>query len=77
MAFNWTCPCSDRDTTITALDRTIAKVDLAIENSEGYRSLTVEFIVCPNLGCKKFTLRTFLYAGDLSYGVVRAANPEL
>jgi hypothetical protein len=73
--YHWTCPFCDRDTTITGSDYYTSNVDLTIQNSAGYRRLDVEFIVCPNPKCKKFTLAVYLHSGDLIQGSVTKKVP--
>lgn len=59
--FSWTCPFCNRPVTITSEDVCLGTVRLINENTDGYRFLDCEFIVCPNPECKKFTLRAELW----------------
>jgi hypothetical protein len=61
MAFNWTCPHCDRKTTINNSDFHSHEDEMTINNSEGCRILKNEWIVCPNVECKKITLTVILY----------------
>jgi len=61
MAFNWTCPYCDSKTTINSENFTSGEKALTIKNSEGYRLLKTEWIVCPNEECKRITLNAILY----------------
>jgi hypothetical protein len=74
MAFPWTCPYCERATTITNTTESFqSNFDLA--NADGYRSVAVQMIVCPNPDCQKFSLnaamfsvdRTDLYGGDVRW----------
>jgi hypothetical protein len=60
MAFYWTCPYCDRDTTITNTFSTDSFV-LRQNNSEGPRHFGTLLIVCPNPKCLKFTLTIEMY----------------
>lgn len=64
--FSWTCPFCNRPTTITEEDFSSDDAVLEIENAEGKRILTCNFIVCPNPECKKFSLDVRL--GEAGYG---------
>lgn len=55
MAFQWTCPYCDRDTTITDGDTQSSKLHLN-ETPDGPRYFATYVIVCPNPSCRKFTL---------------------
>ena len=67
MAFPWTCPFCDRDTTITAAYSEDSFI-LSFNNSVGYRYFKAKLIVCPNESCRKFTLSLsmFEYAPNTS-----------
>ncbi len=68
-SFSWTCPICNRPVTISDDDVCFKEVWLSIDNVDGYRILDCEFIVCPNLECKKFTLRAELWdAADIIGG---------
>jgi len=64
--FSWTCPFCNKPVTITneavCSDHTVLNID----NAEGKRILTCNFIVCPNPECKRFSLDVRL--GEASYG---------
>src|SRR5579859_2590363 len=60
MAFNWTCPYCDRDTTITDTYST-AEFNLNTNSAQGQRHFTTLLIVCPNPRCLKFTLQISMY----------------
>ncbi len=55
MAFYWTCPYCDRDTTINDTYSN-SYFDLRLKNADGFLRFTTQIIVCPNPKCKKFTL---------------------
>lgn len=60
MAFYWTCPYCNRDTTVNdTQERT--KYIFSLETSEGFRGLTVLMVVCPNPECRKFTLTAGMF----------------
>lgn len=61
MAFNWSCPYCDRKTTINNNNFHSSEDQMTIDNSEGYRILRNEWIVCPNEDCKKISLVVILY----------------
>src|SRR6266550_3107347 len=61
---NWTCPFCNRDATITVHSIKEETIFLGIENSEGPKAVSSQFIVCPNEKCKKFTLTIELYDAD-------------
>lgn len=61
MAFNWNCPYCDRKTTINDNNFHTSEDVMSIKNSEGYRLLRNEWIVCPNEECKKINLVSILY----------------
>jgi hypothetical protein len=67
----WHCPFCDRDQTVTEEERQVSFADLTIENFEGPRRLVVRFVVCPNPGCRQFSLNASLHgleiAGNRSY----------
>lgn len=57
---NWTCPHCQRDTTIIEGNFREDVSFLKIPNSDGFRSLTTFWAVCPNKNCRKITLYTTL-----------------
>jgi hypothetical protein len=64
MGFNWACPYCSTKTTINNENYTVRENDMTIDNSEGYRLLRAEWIVCPNEECKRITLTAILYDYD-------------
>lgn len=64
--FSWTCPLCNKPVTITDKDVCFDHVILDIDNAEGKRILTCNFIVCPNPKCKRFSLDVRL--GEAGYG---------
>lgn len=66
--FSWTCPFCNRDATITDENFHSDKAILKIDNAEGERIVTCNFVVCPNPKCKRFTLEVTL--GEAVYGSV-------
>jgi hypothetical protein len=54
--FSWTCPFCNRPVTITEEDVCSDEAVLDIDNAEGNRILTCDYIVCPNPKCKRFSL---------------------
>lgn len=56
MAYNWTCPYCDRDTTITENNHSKSVSNLVIKNSMGTRQMQIEWVVCPNPDCQKFSV---------------------
>lgn len=62
--FNWTCPHCERAVTITGQRFSAGNHTLYIDNSDGRRTLFSSYIVCPNPGCKKFTLTAELYESE-------------
>lgn len=54
--FSWTCPFCNRPVTITEEDVRSDEAVLDIDNAEGNRILTCDYIVCPNPKCKRFSL---------------------
>jgi hypothetical protein len=61
MAFKWTCPYCNHDTTINDNNFSSTISRLQIDNNDGYRQLNVEWIVCPNEECNKHTLSALLF----------------
>jgi len=61
MGFNWTCPYCNTHTTVNKDRFSDSQHAMTIKNSEGYRLLRDEFIVCPNEECRKITLNVKLY----------------
>jgi hypothetical protein len=55
MAFHWTCPYCDRDTTITDTF-SVHSFGLTQKNAAGSRYLTSLIVVCPNPRCQLFAL---------------------
>jgi len=61
MAFRWTCPYCNHDTTIVDANYKKQSNFLVISNSIGQRILDVEWIVCPNEECNKYSLSAGLF----------------
>jgi len=61
MAFKWTCPYCNHDTTIVDSNYKKQSNPLSIPNVDGLRVLDVKWIVCPNEECNKFTLEVVLF----------------
>jgi len=60
MAFNWRCPHCNHNAVISYDNFSNDESKLKIENADGIKQLTVEWIICPNEDCKKLTLEVFL-----------------
>ena len=59
---SWKCPyCNHYATLSDGNDVYHESNRLQIENAEGFKEFTFEFIVCPNTDCKRFTLTAFLF----------------
>lgn len=54
--FKWQCPFCNHFTTILDSNYQENLIDHTTENADGARRLKIEFIVCPNPECNKFTL---------------------
>ena len=61
MGFKWNCPYCNHDTTINDGNFKTSTSRLQIENSDGFRELAVEWIICPNFECNKHTLSAYLF----------------
>jgi Domain of unknown function (DUF4145) len=61
MCFNWICPHCNTKTTINEDRYQRDNVLFEKENSEGNRGLLIEWIVCPNIKCKKISLDLTLF----------------
>lgn len=59
MAFKWTCPYCNHDTTIGNENFKKGDSKHTIENKYGYKILEIDWIICPNPDCQQTTL----YAG--------------
>jgi len=59
-AFSWVCPHCGHAATIRDEDICSDDSILSIENTDGYRCLTSNFIVCPNPECGRFSLSATL-----------------
>lgn len=73
-SFNWTCPFCNQPTTIVMENVTSRQHFLHIDNAEGHRVLTTQFIVCPNPDCHKFSLSVVLVEleHDKNHGWIEA-----
>lgn len=60
MAFKWTCPYCNHDTTIVDSNFQSKSDDLKIQNIDGFKRLTIEWTVCPNKDCNKLSLTVHL-----------------
>jgi hypothetical protein len=65
MAFKWTCPYCNHDTTIVDANFQSNSNYFSIENKDGKRILDVQWIVCPNEECNKFVLSAALYEYEI------------
>jgi hypothetical protein len=75
MAFHWTCPYCDRDTTITNTYST-SHFDLKMGNAEGQRRFRTLLIVCPNPKCQKFALTISMHKATLTTGAMERIVKE-
>ena len=73
--FSWTCPFCNRPVTITEEDVCSGTAVLSLNNAEGLRVLTCDYIVCPNPKCKRFSLTVRLGEAASSYGVWYETKP--
>ncbi|KKO54516.1 DUF4145 domain-containing protein [Paenibacillus sp. DMB20] len=64
---NYTCPHCNRDTTITDSDRIVDYVNLRIESGGLAKQFEIQYIVCPNVNCNKYTLTASLYDATLEH----------
>ena len=60
MSFNWICPYCNSKTTINNECFKQNTIFMNIKNSEGPRSFVIQWIICPNVECKKITLKVAL-----------------
>jgi hypothetical protein len=60
MAFHWTCPYCNRDTTITDTQST-NWFNFTLKNAVGPRHFATSMVVCPNPKCQLFTLTMWMY----------------
>jgi hypothetical protein len=60
MAFNWTCPHCYSKTTINSENHSQDESFLQIDNADKTKYLIIDWIVCPNIECKKLSLYTSL-----------------
>ena len=67
-AFNWTCPHCERAVTISNERLSVDQHTLDIENSDGQRTLSSRFFVCPNPDCKRFSLTATLQESEWARG---------
>lgn len=56
MRVEWTCPFCSRDSIVTDANFSEDTAFLDIENAQGRKAVIVQFVVCPNPKCRKFTL---------------------
>ncbi|MBI3500424.1 MAG: DUF4145 domain-containing protein [Bacteroidetes bacterium] len=76
MTFNWTCPYCDKKTTINRDNFSATENAMTIDNSEGYRLIRNEWIVCPNEECKKITLTAVLHSYKYNNALNRWEKPD-
>ena len=62
--FNWQCPYCNQHATLREDNLHTATNNLIIDNAEGYRQFRVICLVCPNTGCRRFTLDVVMYQYD-------------
>jgi len=62
--FEWECPFCNRPTTITKEDRVSRSLHLTLDNKTGRIFGCIDFVVCPNPKCKKFTFSAGIYDED-------------
>lgn len=62
--FNWQCPYCNHHATLREDNLHTATNNLIIDNAEGYRQFRVICLVCPNTGCRRFTLDVVMYQYD-------------
>jgi hypothetical protein len=76
MAFHWTCPYCDRDTTITDDSYQAGEFSLTIKNAIGLRNFGWLFLVCPNPKCRLFSLTLTMYEYQANpHGADRTGPP--
>jgi hypothetical protein len=56
----WICPHCEHAATLQEKDISISDSILRISNKDGYKCLTILFVVCPNPECRRFTLTVTL-----------------
>ena len=61
LAFDWKCPFCNHNATITTHSLRLGHTDFTLEEAQETRRIVTQFILCPNLQCKKFTLEAHLY----------------
>lgn len=59
--FNWRCPFCNHDSTITNENFHQDYTTLTEKNSEGHQMLVINFIICPNKDCNKYSLSIKLF----------------
>lgn len=76
--FPWTCPYCARDTTVTEERVHEAGTHLTINNADGDKHFGYFFVVCPNKGCRRFTLTAMLHSSgfDRQWGTHRKKELE-
>lgn len=58
---NWKCPFCNQNATIKNDNVHETRSTFTIDNVDGPKKLYSYFIICPNIKCRKFTLKTILY----------------
>lgn len=71
---SWTCPYCDRIASTAKCERFFGNLDE--ESAEGYRQFAGLFILCPNVDCRRFTLRGFLYNAEKLAGNIRLLSSQ-
>lgn len=64
MAFNWTCPYCEHDTTITDNTQIGFTKQSCLKSSDGYLVFVGQFIACPNPSCTRITILANLYKAE-------------
>jgi hypothetical protein len=57
----WYCPNCNKELTVSEDDRRVSLADLTLPNADGLRRLVSKFVVCPNPGCRRFSVIASLH----------------
>ncbi|MDP2939250.1 MAG: DUF4145 domain-containing protein [Candidatus Omnitrophota bacterium] len=68
-AYSWTCPFCQQPTTVTDNDTSSTSSTLQIKNKHDFKLLYINWIVCPNVKCKEYSLNVSLF--DYLYNPMR------
>ena len=60
-AFLWTCPYCNRNATITGSNYSSNSHKFGHNNKDGDLLIKTSVVVCPNKGCKEYTISAFLF----------------